>query len=202
MGPSLGSVPDLTDDQRKHLDYIQAIVSRMASNSFLIKGWALTVAAAVYGFAAAHTSWSVAAVGLFPALVFWGLDAYYLWHERLFRMLYDDARDPSNAPVIEGFSMNIATYKQTCKWWSIVRSRTIWPVYSLIIVVGLVLVACGAWRATHEPTARHPNSKAALTATSTSSCTCSLRCSLGGQMSPTSSPSHRGTMWMCRCGTL
>ena len=34
----------------KHLELIQAIITRLASNSFFIKGWALTVAAATFGF--------------------------------------------------------------------------------------------------------------------------------------------------------
>jgi hypothetical protein len=62
------------------------------SDSFLMKGWALTVAGAFYGFAVKGTAWQVAAIGLMPVVVFWGLDAYFLRQERLFRGLYDQVR--------------------------------------------------------------------------------------------------------------
>jgi len=34
------------DDKRKHVEFIQAAIARMAGNSFVIKGWSLTIAAA------------------------------------------------------------------------------------------------------------------------------------------------------------
>jgi hypothetical protein len=182
-------VPPLNEDQRKHLDYVQDIVSRMSTDSFLIKGWAITVAAAVYGFAADHSSWRVAAVGLLPAIVFWGLDAYYLWHERLFRALYDAVRVADS--TVEAYSMNIKPFKtKDCSWWGVGWSRTVWPIYALIVLAGVLLIVNGANHSAPSPQAP---SKAALISSRTSSWTCSLRFSLGGQMSPTSSSSQRGT---------
>src|SRR5687767_8412009 len=62
----------------KHLEMIQAIVSRLGSNSIFIKGWALTVAAAAFGFAVNRIDWRVAVFGSIIILGFWFLDAYYL----------------------------------------------------------------------------------------------------------------------------
>jgi hypothetical protein len=153
----------LDDDQRKHLDYIQAAISRMSTDSFLTKGWSLTVAAAIFGYAASRDSWRVAAVGLLPAFVFWGLDAYYLWHERLFRRLYVEAA----AGRVSTYSMDIAPYKRTTTWRGTLVSRTIWPIYLLIVVVGVALVVDGVKRPSSTPS--HSRSKAALMTTSTSS---------------------------------
>lgn len=36
----------LTDDQRKHLDFIQAVIARLSTSSSTAKGWGLTVAMA------------------------------------------------------------------------------------------------------------------------------------------------------------
>jgi len=83
----------------KHLEFIQAVITRLANDSFLMKGWALTVTGAFYGFAVKGTSWQVAAIGLMPVLVFWGLDAYFLRQERLFRGLYDQVRQRN--PAVE-----------------------------------------------------------------------------------------------------
>lgn len=76
------------DDHRKHLEFIQGVVTRLANNQFLIKGWSLTVAAAVYGYAATHRAWAVALIGIVVSAGFWALDAYFLRQERLFRFLW------------------------------------------------------------------------------------------------------------------
>jgi hypothetical protein len=104
------------------------------------KGWALTVAGALYGFAAKQTSWPVAAVGLMPVLVFWGLDAYFLRQERLFRGLYDQVRQPN--PAVEPFSMNAAAHAAGVpSWRRTLLSRTLAPFYGLMFLVGIILTA-------------------------------------------------------------
>jgi hypothetical protein len=130
----------LDDDQRKHLDHIQAVIARMSTNSFLVKGWSLTVAAAIYGFVANHPRWQVAAIGLLPGFTFWGLDAYYLWQERLFRKLYAQVVAGGIAP----YSMDIEPYKKEATWNGTLLSRTVLPVYLLIVTLGVVLIVDGA----------------------------------------------------------
>jgi hypothetical protein len=76
---SVGQPTEEPSDARiKHLEFVQAVIARQASNSFLLKGWALTVAAAFFGFVATQLHWEVALVALLPVIVFWFLDAYYL----------------------------------------------------------------------------------------------------------------------------
>jgi hypothetical protein len=83
---------DTAEVRTTHLGLIQAVIARMAQNSFLLKGWAVTLVAALFALAAADTREQIALLGLLPALVFWGLDAYYLRQERLFCALYDFVR--------------------------------------------------------------------------------------------------------------
>src|SRR4051812_26441753 len=85
------------------MEMIQAVVSRLAGNSFLIKGWALTLTGAFLGFAVNKDDSGLAAAALVPILVFWALDTYYLRAERLFRALYDRVR--SSADAIDPFFM-------------------------------------------------------------------------------------------------
>src|SRR5688572_16361539 len=75
-------------DRHKHMDYVQAVIARLATNSFLMKGWALTVSAGLFGYAIAKASWPIALLGFLPSIGFWFLDSYYLRQERLFRCLY------------------------------------------------------------------------------------------------------------------
>lgn len=43
----------------KHLEMIQAVVTRLAGNSFLIKAWSISVAAAAYGIAVNRVDWRI-----------------------------------------------------------------------------------------------------------------------------------------------
>lgn len=83
---------DFDEERIKHLELIQAVVARLGTNGFLIKGWALTVAGVFLGFALerGNVFLVLASVGL--TIVFWGLDAYFLRSERLFRELYRRVR--------------------------------------------------------------------------------------------------------------
>ena len=76
----------------KHLEFIQSIVLRMAGNSFLIKGWSVTLVAAAFALAAAESSQQFILIAFVPVGMFWGLDAYFLGQEREFRALYDEVR--------------------------------------------------------------------------------------------------------------
>lgn len=70
----------------KEVKVIQGIINRMAFNSFLIKGWAITlVVVALLLKGAKYQVW----IAFIPLLVFWFLDAYFLWQERMYRKLYD-----------------------------------------------------------------------------------------------------------------
>lgn len=76
------------DGQVKHLEMVQTVIARLANDSFLVKGWAITVAGVFFGFAFNTHSRRLSLASLIPILIFWGLDAYFLRSERLFRCLY------------------------------------------------------------------------------------------------------------------
>lgn len=86
------SEPPSHEELVKHLEFIQAIIARQASNSFLLKAWSVTLVAALFALAAKDANALFAYLSLVPVLVFWWLDAYYLWQENRFRDLYDWVR--------------------------------------------------------------------------------------------------------------
>ncbi|MFB5192954.1 hypothetical protein [Alicyclobacillus fastidiosus] len=98
------------ESKLKHLEMIQGVINRLANNSFLLKGWGVTLAAAVVALDAGKGHVLMA---LLPILAFWILDAYFLWNEKLFRELYNDVRRKSESQI--DFSMSIDAYKQTIK---------------------------------------------------------------------------------------
>lgn len=80
------------EKMEKHLEFIQTTISRMAQNSFLVKGWSVTLVSALFALAAKDSNHNYALIAYFPNLIFWLLDSYYLYQERLFRNLYDVVR--------------------------------------------------------------------------------------------------------------
>jgi hypothetical protein len=76
-----------------HLQMIHGIITRLAQNSFLLKGWSVTLIVALFAFAGKDKDAGVAYLALIPAIAFWMLDAYYLWQERMFRDLYKVVAD-------------------------------------------------------------------------------------------------------------
>ncbi len=75
----------------KHLEMIENVVNRMAKNSFMLKGWAVTLVAGIIAIIAKQEIqyWIVA---LIPLISFWALDSYYLAIERAYRALFEQVR--------------------------------------------------------------------------------------------------------------
>lgn len=121
----------------EHLDYIQGIINRMSHNSFLIKGWTITFISLLFILALNKSSYSLLVLSLLPLLCFWGLDAYYLRQERLFRKLYDAVRKKE---IDDSFSMDTKPFNASVKgWFSTLFSSTIVIIYLTIILLNLLL---------------------------------------------------------------
>lgn len=69
----------------EELKIIQDIIKRMALNSFMIKGWAITLVVVTLLLKGSKYQILIAFI---PLIVFWFLDAYFLWQERMYRELY------------------------------------------------------------------------------------------------------------------
>jgi hypothetical protein len=69
---------------------IQHIINRMATNSFIIKGWTVAVFGIILLLNGTRYQASIA---VFALLVFWYLDAYFLRQKKTYRVLYDEIVD-------------------------------------------------------------------------------------------------------------
>lgn len=97
----------------KPLEFIQAIIARMAASSTQMKTWNVALATAVIGFIAAVKDGSnpagAAMYALAPALAFWALDAYYVALEFRFRELYNTKVNSGAAPPTYDLSISPVT---------------------------------------------------------------------------------------------
>lgn len=87
----------------KHLDHIQAIIVRHNSNSFMIKGWTITICTAILAIAGTWKEPLLSLIALVPIIVFWVLDSFFLANERCFVSLYNAA--------INGYKLKVKNEK-------------------------------------------------------------------------------------------
>ncbi len=124
-----------------HLNLIEAVISRMGSNSFLLKGWSVTLVAALFALAAKDAKPTLVLIAYLPGVAFWALDGYFLWQEALFRRLYDKVRGQAEDQI--DFSMSTAGLTDLPHWLSQTFSKTLvlfhGTVVATIVVVTWVL---------------------------------------------------------------
>jgi hypothetical protein len=125
------------DAKLKHLEFIQAVISRMATNSFLFKGWAITIAAGLAAFAAADSRTALLVLAAASTVMFWGLDGYYLWMERCFINLHNEVA--AKGPGEIDFAMAPDKTNAVRRWLGTCASRPhLWLFYGVIIIVDVV----------------------------------------------------------------
>ncbi|BBZ49101.1 hypothetical protein H7H82_15115 [Mycobacterium heidelbergense] len=148
-------------DHHKHMDYVQDVISRLANNSFLTKGWAITLASALLGFAATQKQAGLALAAFVPTIALWFLDTYFLRLERAFRDMYDDVA----AKRVRDFKIHPGPYLKKQPWTVAlaVSLRIFYPtILALATAVAIILAV-----ATNSPAAKeHPPSPGGPAATS------------------------------------
>lgn len=129
------------ENKRKHLELIQAIISRMAGNLFFLRGWSITLITGVLALSTAKGQYSgYVLLAYFLLLIFWILDGYFLSQERQFRCLYDDVRSFNEKDI--DFSMSREKYKDIWHntWLGSIISKTLlWFYIPLALAILVVL---------------------------------------------------------------
>jgi len=154
-----------SDGRIKHLDMVQAAVSRLGGNGFFIKGWAVTVAGAFQGFGITRENAWLALAGGVPTCMFWFLDASFLRSERAFRLLFERIR----IGEIEPFFMNATARDHLASLDESQRSSIAWP--STILRPSLVCFYAGlAGRGVPDGAVHPPRGLRSIEASPFSSC--------------------------------
>jgi hypothetical protein len=93
---------DNKQDKIAHLGFIQNIINRLSTNSFLIKSFTVTQVSALLAFLA-DSKYSY--ISIIPILLFWWLDAFFLYKEKLYRNLYNEIAQ--NREISNNFSLDL-----------------------------------------------------------------------------------------------
>ena len=110
----------------KELALIQAVITRMAQNSFYMKGWCITLVAAIFSLSEKVGTVKDVAIPLaIMAAFFWVLDTNYLSLEKKYRGLYELVRKRriDDDDYDDLYSLDYNLVEKSVKGW--VRSRII-----------------------------------------------------------------------------
>ena len=78
---------------------IEAIIERMAKNSFQLKGWSMTLIALVGAISAQGSDKRFILLAFIPILGFWILDSFYLQQERKYKQLYKNVAEQDESQI-------------------------------------------------------------------------------------------------------
>ncbi|MBU2580035.1 hypothetical protein KKF19_03735 [Patescibacteria group bacterium] len=128
------------ENKRKHLEFIQGVITRMAGNLFFLRGWTITLIAALFVLFVKDTNTNYIFIIYFPVIIFWILDGYFLSQERLFRALYNYVRKLDEKEI--NFSMNVNKYKKDKRnsWTYSMFSTTLLFFYLPLVGVMLLII--------------------------------------------------------------
>ena len=124
------------DKKIAHLTFIQGVINRMGQNSFLLKGWSVTVVAALFALASQGANELFVLIAYFPAFMFWFLDAFFLHQEKLYRKLYEEVA--GSRLNNDEFTLNTSAVKNDVdSYFSVLFSKTLLPFYG--VMIGVIL---------------------------------------------------------------
>lgn len=127
------------DEKLKHLEFIQNVITRMNSNSFLIKGWSITLVSALFALAAKDANLNYVLISYVVIPAFWVLDGFFLSMERQYRDLYKRVALRTNEQV--DFDMNASSFNVGRNIWSrCVFSKTLNIFYGISISATLLVM--------------------------------------------------------------
>ena len=125
----------------RYLEFIQNIISRMANNSFMLKGWAITLVSGIFVLIPQNINKLNLGIMYIPIIMFWFLDTYYLQKERSYRSLYDKVRLMKDEDI--DFSLKTTDKDfgdKRKKFWKCLFSATeAWFYISLAVICACII---------------------------------------------------------------
>ena len=127
----------------KEIDLIQACINRMANNSFLLKGWAISIIAVVLALADKTIDPAfLSSLVLIPLLSFWYLDAFFLRTEKMYRKMYEwvlEKRKEDDITYL--YNLNPHRFKEEVpSSWSVMWSITLRWFYGMPTLITLCVI--------------------------------------------------------------
>lgn len=116
---------------------VQGVITRLAGNSLLLKGWSVTLAAGLAALAKSQSDPSYAWSVVLVVTAFAVLDGYYLAVERAYRALYDDVAREAPDPTYRMRAEPVGLRALISALWSV----AVLPFHTLLLVSAVTIAA-------------------------------------------------------------
>ena len=125
---------------RTHLELMQGVIERMATNSRSCKVWCVTLAAAVLVLVARTGEAQHALIALVPTALFLVLDSYYLALEEAFIASYNSFVTKLHEGGLASSDLYAISRTGSVPWLTLrsLLSFSIWPFYALMVATILL----------------------------------------------------------------
>lgn len=126
------------ENKQKHLEFIQDLIERMSGHSFLLKKWGVTLVAALLTLGSKEKDTDTLFISFIPVAIFWILDGFYLFKERLYRTLYEKVRKLQELEI--DYNMNTNEFiGGKNSWIRSIFSKTL-IIFYLTLILSMILV--------------------------------------------------------------
>ena len=128
-------------NKQKHLEMIQGAINRFSTNSFLLKGWSVTLLSALLALSIHNRNVNLVYFACIPTTILWGLDGFFLWQEQMFRKLYDLVRVLPEDKIDFSMDADQITGDDRPKWLKATISKTLTPFHFplFLTVIGIMI---------------------------------------------------------------
>ena len=127
-------------DKQKHLEMIQGVINRLSRNSFLLKGWSVTLFSALIALSTHNSNINLVYFAWIPIIILWGLDAFFLRQEKLFRKLYDLVREVPENKIDFSMDTDQIVGNDRPKRWKAFLSKTLIPFHGPLFLTIIVMM--------------------------------------------------------------
>lgn len=137
----------LLEEIHKEIDLIQSCINRMAQNSFMIKGWFVSIYAVILALLPEKVNLFLLCVALIAVnLIFWYLDGFFLRTEKVYRKIYDwvlEMRPKNNRELM--YQLNPGKFngkiEEVESVWKVMWSKTLrWFYLIPLLIVTTVFI--------------------------------------------------------------
>ena len=132
------------ENKQKHLEFIQAVITRMAGNLFFLKGWGITLAVGTLALLSSKDiDTRLTLIALLPMLAFWILDGYFLSQERQYRALYKEVSKKQEVDI--DFSMDASKFNVEDNTWLNSTFSKIPGIFYGICLLMIIIISCWSY---------------------------------------------------------
>ena len=124
--------------KKAHLEMILTIIGRMSNNSFLLKGWSVTLVTGVFALMSNNCNNFFFPIAFFPVIIFWCLDSYYLKIERLYRELYKTVIEKEESEIDFSMDINLSSNTQVSFFDCFLSTSEVWFYVPLALLSAVV----------------------------------------------------------------